>query len=644
MFVYLNAISTRLAAQDSIAAGWTPTKLEKGINFSHASGNATVRITEFDGIGVEKAGQLFNQARALMPPECGDMSKTVTRTVGDSRLETSNTKQKWNCLLVVMRGTKGLISIIAMDRSASEADSKGFAYSLIATASTIDESKQNLAQSNQVWPKGGLVAATRAEIDWPTALQMGLRFKRDLLPTQFECFHMGARRPNPNADGILTIKPNGIYDYKSSEASGQGTWQREEKNDLVQYRFSGPVGHRKDDYGSAVVRSDDYGQRITLAENSGEKLHIVCHQSGPSAEHARIQMADGLLEGETIQCKFADGGVQLVQFANGRYQSPRGSGIYRSFSINKDGDKWEGGFEFDGGLFENAAANLKVNNDRQRSIYVAKTVSTRRGFWYSASETTPIAQCLSPNQGRQSPEYGAASAPFTNVASGPSGEYLVWKYDAFSGGQKAMIYSFAPNGWYLDEAPKDRPIDCRRTKPSGEPICLRYELTAGKIRLQDYPGRWDKETWETFKSNGNSLQIGDANYQKVKPLTGTKLTGTYKTQSSFSSGDIANSLATVQFNGEYVFTADGQFTTASAVFSRLGLGPGIGIGNAVTGASYANSSSVSKGRYRIEGNWLILIRDNGVEARQYIYNSVTDGSAGESMKFVYIGDSLYSRQ
>ena len=56
----------------------------------------------------------------------------------------------------------------------------------------------------------------------------------------------------------------------------------------------------------------------------------------------------------------------------------------------------------------------------------------------------------------------------------------------------------------------------------------------------------------------------------------------------------------------------------------------------------SSSSNGSSGRYRIEGNWLILNRDDGIEARQYIYTIGPPLGPGEKLEFINIGDSLYS--
>jgi hypothetical protein len=641
----LAAITQPLHAQDDVFAGWTPRKSDTGLTFQHNASEAFVSVIEMKDTGRDKTALLFNSARKTMPAQCGDMTKTTTRSVDGGRRETSNVDQEWNCMVVVAPSSNAMIIILAIDMRTAGADSKAVAYAIIAKATgngSQNATQASSAQISSTWPKGGLVAETRADIDWPTAWKMGLNPNKDLLPTRYECFDLGARTPNSAADSILNINANGRYSYTSKTASGQGTWQRSVNDNLIEYRFSGVLGHRKKDYGLSIIQSDEYGQRIILAETTGDGQFIACYQSGPAAEYARLQMASGLVDGQIWQCKFKDGAVLPVQFSNGRYQSQRGGGVYRSFSLNEDGDQWSGAVEFDGGPFANAQGKMKISEYGQRSLALGVTVNTRRGYWYNADETTPVAQCFSDIPGRQYPEYGIANAPATGMTGGPSGEYTVTKYDAFSGGLAPQVYSFAANGWYLDETPEDRPFDCNRTKPSGEPYCLRYELAPGKIRLQSKAGKWDDDEWESYKRSAATIVIEDSTYNKLTPLTGLKLAGTYKTQSSYSSGDIFTTLATIQFQGEFVFTADGRFSTESGVFSRVGIGPGINNDSAIVGSSYASNTDGSSGRYRIEGNWLILTRDDGIEARKYIHTGAVPVTPNEKVEYIYIGDNLYA--
>ena len=162
----------------------------------------------------------------------------------------------------------------------------------------------------------------------------------------------------------------------------QGTWQKSADNEPSRFTFSGVLGHRKDDRGSSIIRSNDYGQWVILDEAGEKGKHVACYQSGPSAEYARLQMAIGLLDSETWQCKFADGAISPVQFANGRYQSWRGGGIYRSYALNNDGESWQGAFEFDGGPFGIAIGKININKYRQRSLSISVTVNTKRGRIY----------------------------------------------------------------------------------------------------------------------------------------------------------------------------------------------------------------------------------------------------------------------
>jgi hypothetical protein len=648
--LFLLAANTHpLHAQDDVFAGWTPEKTDGGLNFKHNSSDAFVSAFELPGTGPDKIAELLIYAGKKMPPQCGDMTKATKRSVVGDRLETFSVDQKWNCMIAVMPGTNGNIIILAVDMPGKGADSRAIAYALIAKGNNKmpQASKIDAGIASQGWPKGGLVTETRADIDWQAAWKMGLNPDKDLLPSRFECFNLGLRTPNPAADGALTVNANGRYSYNSKTASGQGTWQRSVNDNVMEYRFAGALTHREDDNGLSYVQSNEYGQSIILAEAAGEGLHIACYQSGPAAEYARLQMASTLIDGQTWQCKFADGVILPVQFSNGRYQSQRGGGIYRDFMESDKGDRWNAKFEFDGGPFANAIGDMQINEYGQRSLTLGVTVTKRRGYWYVATETKSVAQCVSEIPRRQYPQYGTATVPATGITTGPSGEYTVFKYDAFNAGSNTRVYSFFANGWYLDEAPEDGPLECNRTKPSGEPFCLRYELAPGKIRLQSTPGRWDDDEWETYVKSPSKFTIGGAPYEKMKPLTGLKLAGTYMSSSGYSSGDVTSSLSTLQFLDEFVFTADGQFSSVSdrSSFNSNFTGVSFYVPSIFSSSFYSSSSSSSKdnsGRYRIEGNWLILTNDDGAEVRKFIHLGGEELKPNEKPEYIYIGDSLYA--
>jgi hypothetical protein len=495
------------------------------------------------------------------------------------------------------------------------------------------------------WPQGGEVPSTAADVDWAQALAMSLNPRDDLRPARYECFVAeSARRVNPRADGLLTVRTGGSYRYESTTGSGDGQWMRVPASDGNRQgvQLSGPLTERR-----AGVVSTDAGQTIRVHESAGSGREMVCYLAGPASEIVRIQMVNTTVSNETLSCRFADGAMVPVTFAGGQYSSTRGGGIYRDYSLLESREDWTGGFEFDGGPFANARGFLRIDKEGRRRLDIGVTTSTTRGYWYSSTETTPVAECLSSVPTRRIPIYGRQAAPRTGVTSGPSGQFTAQRYIYNGNGVNTIntvVYTFTPDGWFTDDDPTYPAIDCSRTLPSGAPRCSAYQLSPGRIKMQDEPGTWGQAAWESLKITATELDIGGTSYPRIAPLTGVKLSGVYTTQSGSSSGSITGVLTTIVTEGTYVFQADGTFKAASSLFSRIGIGPSIG-GGGVMGASSNNNNQSSTGRYRIDGNWLVLTTSDGREARVFVHTGGADDTPrNQSPEYLHIDGSLYSRE
>jgi hypothetical protein len=507
------------------------------------------------------------------------------------------------------------------------------------------------ALANANWPKGGLIPTTRSEIDWQKALDMGLNLHNNILPVTYDCFQSGsARAVNPNADGILKVQSAGTYSYQSDQVSGGGTWNADPERTYAAYQFTGVLrgeGHKS----ASIVQKNSHGQFFEINERNADEdvkdRRLTCFPQGPSAEAARIQMARGLLGQETMQCRLEDGSELTVQFGSDRYSSAQGGGTYKEFLVSRNVGQWKGGFEFTSGPFNDAVGYLTEDENGNRSMSVA-IYRTIRAYLTSVNETDAVASCFGKAVAKPLPIYGPSSVPATGMTGGLSGVYTVngsRQVNNFLSVQTLDLYTFTPNGWYYSGAPEGRPVDCSKTKPSGEPICERYEISGGRIRMQNEPGIWKDDDWEPLVRNGARFSIDDNQYAPLRPLNGLKLSGTYKMNSSFSSGTITGVLSTSISEGTMIFTSGGGFRSSKSNWSRVGIGVGtVGAPSAITGSTSKFGENEFSGQYRIENNWLIVRQPDGSEARQFIYIDDVVLKPGQAPDTIYMDDEAYRRE
>jgi hypothetical protein len=505
-----------------------------------------------------------------------------------------------------------------------------------------------LVKQNEAWPKGGLVPATNAVVDWQSALKMGLDPKRNILPDTYFCFQSDlARAVTPDADGILSIQSDGRYDYTSDQVRGSGSWAQDKAAGYTAYSFSG-VLTGKENSGNSYIQDNDYGQFFEIKERSRDSdrkdRELTCFQRGPSVEAVRIQMARGVLGQETMQCAMANGGQMSVQFGNKTYSSANGGGRFEDFIVTRSRGLWKGAFEFSSGPFKDAVGYLSGDQQGNRTLDIA-TYKTISAYLTTVNETDAVATCYGKSTPRPLPTYGNTPAPLTGMSGGISGMFTVpvsrWSGNISIGGHD--VYMFTANGWYYSSVPDNKPIDCSKTMPSGEPICNRYEISGNKIRMQSSSGKWeDDDDWEVYKRSASMLEIDGREYKPLQPLTNAKLNGTYETASGSSSGSMTGVLYTSVTEGEIKFTADGRFESAKSTWNRLGIAVGaLGAPPTVTGQSSNFDGNNGKGRFRIQGNWMILTGDDGREARKFIYAPHKDIAAGSLITHFYFDGDFY---
>lgn len=504
---------------------------------------------------------------------------------------------------------------------------------------------------NANWPKGGLIPSTRSEIDWQKALSIGLNPHDNILPVTYDCFQSGsARAVKPQADGVLHVRSAGTYAYSSDQVSGDGTWNTDPGRNYAAYQFTGVLrgeGHKS----ASVVRHNDHGQFFEINERNADEdvkdRRLTCFPQGPAAEAARIAMARGLMGQETMQCRLEDGSDLTVQFGDNRYSTAQGGGTYKDFLVSKNVGEWKGGFEFTSGPFNDAVGYLTEDESGNRSMSVA-IYRTIRAYLTSVNETDAVASCFGKSVAKPLPIYGPTPVPATGMTGGPSGVYTATgsrQLNDFVSTQTLDLYTFTPNGWYYSGAPVGRPVDCSKTKPSGEPICLRYEISGGRIRKQSEPGKWKDDDWDPLIRSGNRFSIDGNQYAPVRPLNGLRIAGTYKMNSSFSSGTISGVLSTSISEGTMIFTGGGGFRSSKSNWSRVGIGVGtVGAPSAITGSSSKFGENEFGGQYRIENNWLVVRQPDGTEARQYIYIDDVALKPGQMPDTIYMDDEAYRRE
>jgi hypothetical protein len=521
------------------------------------------------------------------------------------------------------------------------------------TAVTMAGSNSIPAAQNANWPKGGLVPSTTAEINWQQARAMGLNPEDDLLPVTFDCYATKySRSTSPNPDGILKVQLGGTYSYRSDQVAGGGVYSRESKENNAGYELSGVLLHGSR-YSALHPDNDDYGQVIEIREPSKDEnkydRELTCYQQGPTAEAARIMMSRGVISDETMQCQLPSGGVAAIRFGNGTYSSAQGGGNYEDYLISKYNNDWKGGFSFKSGPFKDAIGYLTEDEAGNRSMDVA-IYTTTSTMLTSVTDKENLAACYSKSVAKPMPIYGNIPVPATGITAGLSGVYT--KLDYYMAGANNMIQiqtlavvTFKPNGWYYEGIPNNPGIDCTKTKPSGKPICSRYEVKGGMYRVQNDGENWREEDWETLTRAGSKITIGSTKYDAIVPLTGRKLLGKYTMTRGSSSGSVTGVLATSISEGEMVFTADGRLTASRSDWNRIGIGVGTDWApSAITGARSQVDGNNIEGRYRIEGNWLILTQDNGEELRKYIYADASNSAAGQSPGLIYVDGDDYFKE
>jgi hypothetical protein len=216
---------------------------------------------------------------------------------------------------------------------------------------------------------------------------------------------------------------------------------------------------------------------------------------------------------------------------------------------------------------------------------------------------------------------------------------------AEDGSLEASWISFDPRGYAHRFAPSDAAtLDMAAMVQSaalGQWRAYTYEVQAGMLELTPLrPG--DSALRWPLQGSGRTLEINQTEYHRVDGLIadGTTFEGTWE-----------------YYNGGSIGTVGGDFM-ASSTTKRFVFGPGDQVsfhgGTSIVGsttnsaglldsttAGYVDSGTW-KGRYRVEGEQLIIVTSDGVEARRPL--AAVMGSGGPSKTSITIAGRIYNKR
>lgn len=385
---------------------------------------------------------------------------------------------------------------------------------------------------------------------------------------------------------------------------------------------SGPLAGTDDAY----LGFDDYGQSINL-QNVGpedKQIDFECYQRGPREDYARLTFGLRTPKPGRYACVQINANGKaappLELLPGNRYRVNGAEGQYR-LDLLSDQDDDNGDVDFVSGPWAEKSGYYGEENGR-RTLYVSRTAECS-----VTVKPTPI------------PRYGKTKAPAPPKGSGGlSGAYASWQADVggYCGGLCWNFYIFDKNGYVYTDEPDEglEDADCSRTHPNGLPVCEVYSFRNGQLRI----GNGKPEPLR--KKPDGSYDLGGTTLLAIRPVTGLKLNGTYR---SFSASVAVGGLSSSYSEAFLRFTPDGRFSRessggASSTFTDTGTSSG-----SVTGGVTATSSRSSSGTYRFVGNTLELKYADGHVVRSFAF--LPDSEGGKpSTGLVRIGGRSYTLQ
>ncbi|QFP77643.1 hypothetical protein [Deinococcus sp. AJ005] len=470
-------------------------------------------------------------------------------------------------------------------------------------------------------------------MDFPAARKKGLDPKHDLLPDVFDCYFVGeysgddVRAMSPTPDLRLQVSASGTYALNDGAARSSGRWTtRKEGGKTRSIGLEGPITNSR-----TYINGMDSGQEFN-ATHAASKRDVRCYQAGPGAELLRLELTRKRIGNETLTCQDAGGGAPYtLTFGDGTYSTPRGSGRTR-LGLSGSGSGWQGLARFTGGPFDLSAGEMTEDTEGNRTLSISEKMTESRGFWYTSTTTTPIALCRAKTTPKPAPIYGRSAAPRTGLKGGPDGLFVSLQNHPYMSGlillqnYQLELSLFRPDGYLLadiDPTQLGGLPDCARTKPNGDPFCDRYELTGGKLRMQDHDLTWNDA--EAFKITPAGFTLGDTTYSRALPVKAADLAGVFSTEDFRGNGPIGGALgggAGVynSLSSGYQFTKNGKFNWKYSSTTTTLISPSLITGGGVSGGGGNTRRDGGQGSYSLKDNWLTLTFSDGRTQRLYVYS------------------------
>lgn len=148
-------------------------------------------------------------------------------------------------------------------------------------------------------------------------------------------------------------------------------------------------------------------------------------------------------------------------------------------------------------------------------------------------------------------------------------------------------------------------------------ICGRFVTGAAGISFN-----FDNGKVMSGRIAGGTLAIGESRYALAQPVAaGTPLAGLYKLQSGFSTSTAAGNVSAYTDN-KFAFDTSGNFQSSEKFGSTSSLTGLTAFGPRTTSTATGSEDGSNKGRYSIDGYFLVLRSENGATTRRFIYRAV----------------------
>lgn len=484
----------------------------------------------------------------------------------------------------------------------------------------------------------GEVASSTLGYDFARATANGIDPEVRLLPDRFACFHGRERAAFDVRAGRLTIEPGGGYAHELDGQTRRGTYAFLPGEEA--YRFDGPVTASRDD---VSVRTDIFGQSIQV-EVDGDLAY--CHQEGPAADDVRLRFLRALPSEASLRCAGPDGAPVTVDFAPTTYRTPDGAGSVTARG-RWTGSRWDVDLSLSDGPWDGADLAWTEHEDGRLEASASLYQSFRTSAFSVGSKRTPLALCRGRGPARPSALYGSGAAPPGAAKDRAEGWFGRTRMGmTFASGVGGYLYSlptmeidyfgFQSDGYVREADAGPDPDACKRTRPNGWPVCLRYETDGRRVRIEETPGKWEDE-WSQFGDGDGPT------FFEIAPMTGYRVDAVYTHQSAMSSGGGAfdAAAASVFWSGRFKLNEDGRYEWWRGTRSSVAIGGGAA-GGAIGGGG-GSDAETERGRYAVDGNWLTLTADDGGTTRVFVHQFGDGWRRGDPpLDYLDLGGRQYS--